>query len=85
MKPRERKVIFAWEERKRKERVRYCHLQEDTENMCKTKERGNRTRKKKKKELPRGSLLEKKKTTKRELCVEKKIKRREQSVAAFER
>ena len=34
---------------------------------------------------PRGSRLEKKKTAKRELCVKKKIERREQSVAAFER
>ena len=28
-------------------------------------------------QLPRGSCIEKKKTTKRELCVEKKIKRKE--------
>ena len=33
----------------------------------------------------RGSHLEKKNTDKRKLCVEKKIKRREQNVAAFER
>ena len=25
------KVDFAWEERKRKERVRYCRLQEDSQ------------------------------------------------------
>ena len=31
MKPRERKKIFDWEERKRKERVRYCRLQEDSQ------------------------------------------------------
>ena len=30
MKPRERKEIFAWEECKRKESARYCHLQEDS-------------------------------------------------------
>ena len=30
MKPKERKRIFAWEERKRNERVRYCCLQEDS-------------------------------------------------------
>ena len=38
-----------------------------------------------KREQPRGRLLEKKKTAKRELCVKKKIEMREQSVAAFER
>ena len=53
--------------------------------MCKSKERGRCTRKKKKREQPRGSRLEKKKTIKRGLCMEKKIKKREQSVAAFER
>ena len=47
------------------------------ENMCKSKERGSRTKNKKKREQRRGSRLEKKKTAKRELCVEKKIKRRE--------
>ena len=55
------------------------------ESMCKSKERGSRTRKKKKREQPRGSHLEKKKTVKRGLCVEKKIKRREQSVTAFDK
>ena len=40
--------------------------------------------KRQEKEQPRGSYLEKKKIAKRELCVEKKIKSREQSVAAFE-
>ena len=55
------------------------------ESMCKSKERGSRTKNKKKRERPRGSRLEKKKTAKRDLCVEKKIKRREQSVATFER
>ena len=47
------------------------------ENMCKSKERGSRTKNKKKREQPRGSRLEKKKIAKRELCVKKKIKRRE--------
>ena len=55
------------------------------ESMCKSKERESCARKKKKIKQPRGSRLEKKKTTKRELYVEKKIKMREQSVAAFER
>ena len=55
------------------------------ESMYKSKERGSRTRNKKKREPPRGSHLEKKKTVKRKLCVEKKIKRREQSVTTFER
>ena len=27
-------MIFAWGERKRKERVRYCHLREDTKRVC---------------------------------------------------
>ena len=47
------------------------------ESMCKSKGRGSRTRNKKKREQPRGSHLEKKKTAKRELCMEKKIKMRE--------
>ena len=34
MKPRERKIIFTWEERKRKERARYYHLWEDTKRVC---------------------------------------------------
>ena len=51
-------------------------------SMCKSKNRGSRTRKKR--EQPRGSRLEKKKTAKRELYVEKK-KKKEQSVTAFQR
>ena len=31
VKPRERKGIFTWEERKRMERARYCRLQEDSQ------------------------------------------------------
>ena len=27
-------MIFAWGERKRKERVRYCHLRQDTKRVC---------------------------------------------------
>ena len=38
---------------------------------------GTQEERKSKVQLPRGSRLEKKKTTKRELCVEKKIKKRE--------
>ena len=38
-----------------------------------------------KREQPRGSHVEKKKTAKRELCMNKNIEMREQSVAAFER
>ena len=34
MKQRERKEIFAWEERKRNERVKYCRLREDTTRVC---------------------------------------------------
>ena len=46
-------------------------------SMCKSKGRGSHTRNNKKREQPRGSHLEKKKTAKRELCMEKKIKMRE--------
>ena len=38
-----------------------------------------------KREQLRGSRLKKEDSQERELCVEKKIKRREQSVAAFEK
>ena len=31
---REREKIFAWEERKRNERVKYCRLREDTTRVC---------------------------------------------------
>ena len=44
-------------------------LRRHKESMCKSKERGSRTRKKKKREQPRGSRLEKMKIAKRELCV----------------
>ena len=37
------------------------------------------------KEQPRGSHLEKKDSQERELCMEQKIKRREQSTVAFEK
>ena len=37
------------------------------------------------KEQPRGSHLEKKDSQERELCMKQKIKRREQSIAAFEK
>ena len=36
-------------------------------------------------EQPRGSCLEKEDSQERELCMEKKIERRVQSIAAFER
>ena len=53
------------------------------------KEKKEEAAKREKREQPRGSHLEeeekKKKTAKREFCVEKKIERRVQSVAAFER
>ena len=39
--------------------------------------------KRKKREQPRGSHLKKKKIAKRELCMNKKMERRKQSVAAF--
>ena len=53
--------------------------------MCKSKERGSRTRKKRESVAKREPLREKEDNQERELCVEKKIKRREQSVAAFEK
>ena len=37
------------------------------------------------KEQPRGSRLEKKDSQERELCMEQKIKRREQSIATFKK
>ena len=42
-------------------------------------------KKKKKKEQLRGGRLEKEDSQERELCVEKKIKRREQSIVVFEK
>ena len=60
----ERKWFFSWEEHKRKERVRYCRLQEDTKRVrvrAKKKEAPHK-KKKNKREQPRGSHLEKKKT-----------------------
>ena len=44
------------------------------ESICKSKERGSRT-KKKEREQPKGSRLEKKKTTKREMYMEKTKKK----------
>ena len=48
-----------------------------------TEKRESRTREKR--ELPKGRRLEKEDSQERELCMEKKIERRGQSVAAFER
>ena len=48
-----------------------------------TEKRESRTREKR--ELPKGRRLEKEDNQERELCMEKKIERRGQSVAAFER
>ena len=59
-------------------------LRRHKESMCKSKERGSRTRKERERADKSESLREKK-TAKRELCVKKKIERREQSVAVFER
>ena len=60
-----------------KKHVGVLHIEE--------KEKKEEVAKREKREQPRGSRLEKKKTAKRELCVEKKIERRVQSVAAFEK
>ena len=48
-----------------------------------TEKRESHTREKR--ELPKGRRLEKEDSQERELCMEKKIERRGQSVAAFER
>ena len=52
-------------------------------SMCKSKERS--CTRKERERAAKSKLLREKKTAKRELCVEKKIERKEQSVAAFER
>ena len=86
VKPRERKWIFAWEECKRKERVRYCCLREDTKRVCVRAKKEQAAQERKRRESNQeGAAQRKKKTAMRELCVGKKIKRREQSVAAFKR
>ena len=72
----ERKWFFSWEEHKRKERVRYCRLQEDTKRVrvrAKKKEATQEKRERAAKSEP----LREKKTVKRELCMKKKIERRE--------
>ena len=56
-----------------------CHKKSKGESSNKVPH--ERKKKKKKREQPRGSRLEKEDSQERELCVEKKIKRREQSVA----
>ena len=50
MKPRKRKGIFAWEEYKRKERVRYYHLQEDTRRVCARAKKEEAAQKRKRRE-----------------------------------
>ena len=46
MKPRERKGIFAWEKRKRKERVRHRRLREDTKRVYAKAKKDEATQKK---------------------------------------
>ena len=53
--------------------------------MPQIEETGKEEAAQEKREQPRGNRLEKKKTAKRDLCLKKKIERREQSVATFER
>ena len=64
-------------------RIGECSNKKSAAYCRERKEIGSRTRKKR--EQPRGSHLEIRKTAKRELCVKKKIERRVQSVAAFEK
>ena len=58
MKPRERKIIFTWEERKRNERARYYHLWEDTKRVC---ARAKEEEDKRERERERGRADERKK------------------------
>ena len=61
-----------------KEKVRYCHLQEDTKSVCAKAKKEEATQERKRRESNQdGATWRKKKTTKREMCVENKIKRRE--------
>ena len=50
MKPRERKGLFAWKEHKRKERVRYCCLREDTKRVCANAKKDEVAQKRKRRE-----------------------------------
>ena len=78
------KGIFVWEEHKRKERAKGCRLREDTKRVC-ARAKKEEASQEKRKRAAKSEILRENKTTKRELCVKKKIERREQSVAAFER
>ena len=59
-------------------------LREDTKRVC-ARAKKDEASQEKRKRAAKSELLRENKTTKRELCVKKKIERREQSVAAFER
>ena len=59
MKPRERNGIFAWEERKRKERVRYRCLREDTKRVCAKVKKKEAAQEKREKVVKSGPFREK--------------------------
>ena len=65
------------------------HIEEIEKKDCHTKRKGKSSNKdcctRKKRAAKRKPLREKEDSQERELCMEKKIKRREQSVAAFEK
>ena len=47
---RKKKKIFAWEEHKRNERVRYCCLREDTMRICARAKKEEATQERKRRE-----------------------------------
>ena len=59
MKPRERKGIFAWEEHKRKERVRYRCLREDTKRVYAKAKKEEAAQEKREKVVKSGPFREK--------------------------
>ena len=65
------------------------HIEEIEKKDCHTKRKGKSSNKdcrtRKKRAAKRKPFREKEDSQERELCMEKKIKRREQSVAAFEK
>ena len=78
------KGIFAWKECKRKERAKGCRLRKDTKRVC-ARAKKEEVVQEKKERTAKSEPFREKKIVKRELCVENKIERKVQSVAAFER
>ena len=84
MKPRKRKGIFAWKECKRKERAKGCRLRKDTKRVC-ARAKKEEVVQEKRERTAKSEPFREKKIVKRELCVKKKIKMREQSVVTFDK